>query len=257
MFLGQNVNAYRGTMINEFGFEDGECDLATLIAYAASVTGIDRLRYTTSHPSELSAPLVNAYAEIPELVSHLHLPVQSGSDRILSAMKRTYTRAQYIDLAGRLRATRPDLSLSSDFIVGFPGESEADFEDTMALIDAVGFDQSFSFVYSPRPGTPAADLADEVPLDVKRSRLARLQARINEQAGAISQGMVGSLQKVLVEGRSKKSDAQLAGRTENNRVVNFSADPSCIGQFVALRITEALPNSLRGELVAHPERVVA
>jgi len=257
VFLGQNVNAYRGTMINEFGFEDGECDLATLIAYAASVTGIDRLRYTTSHPSELSAPLVNAYAEIPELVSHLHLPVQSGSDRILSAMKRTYTRAQYIDLAGRLRATRPDLSLSSDFIVGFPGESEADFEDTMALIDAVGFDQSFSFVYSPRPGTPAADLADEVPLDVKRSRLARLQARINEQAGAISQGMVGSLQKVLVEGRSKKSDAQLAGRTENNRVVNFSADPSCIGQFVALRITEALPNSLRGELVAHPERVVA
>ena len=257
VFLGQNVNAYRGTMINEFGFEDGECDLATLLTYAASVPGIERLRYTTSHPSELRPSLVNAYAEVPELVSHLHLPVQSGSDRILSAMKRTYTRAEYIALVDRLRASRPGLSLSSDFIVGFPGESEADFEETMGLIDTVGFDQSFSFVYSPRPGTPAADLPDEVPAEVKRARLARLQARINEHAAAIGRAMVGSVQRVLVEGRSKKSDAQLAGRTENNRVANFSADPSYVGEFVTLRITEALPNSLRGELVEGPRQAVA
>ena len=260
-FLGQNVNAYRGRMINEFGFENGECDLATLIEHAATVDGLDRIRYTTSHPSELNDRLVAAYRRVPELVAHLHLPVQSGSDRILKAMKRTYSVAEYVALVKRLRDARPGLSLSSDFIVGFPGETDEEFEQTMDLVERVGFDQSFSFVYSPRPGTPAADLPDEVPLAVKKARLARLQARINEQAAAIGQAMVGHVHRVLVEGHSKKSKAELSGRTENNRVVNFAVTERrdsmvaggelerFVGQFVDLRITDALPNSLRGELL--------
>jgi len=242
--LGQNVNAYRGVM------HDGEiADLALLLHYVAAVDGIDRIRYTTSHPVELSDSLIEAYAEVPELVSFLHLPVQSGSDRILALMKRGHTALEYKSKIRRLREMRPDICLSSDFIVGFPGETEADFEDTMKLIEEVGFDQSFSFIYSPRPGTPAADLPDDVPLEVKKARLARLQAKINEQARAISEAMVGTTQKVLVEGTSRKNEADISGRTENNRVVNFPGDKALTGQFVEVRITEALPNSLRGELI--------
>ena len=249
-FLGQIVNAYRGQMKNEFGFDAGECDLATLIEYASAVDGVERIRFTTSHPSELNDALVDVFATIPELVSHLHLPVQSGSDRILAAMKRTYSAADYLELIGKLRVARPGLSLSSDFIVGFPGEMDEDFDATMALIENVGFDQSFSFVYSPRPGTPAAELADEVPMQVKKNRLARLQARIIEMAAQISQGMVGTEQRVLVDGCSKKDPNELRGRTENNRVVNFKAPAAFIGQMVMMRITAALPNSLRGEIVS-------
>jgi len=243
--LGQNVNAYRGVMA------DGEtADLGLLIHYVAAIDGIDRIRFTTSHPVEMSDSIIQAFAEVPELVSHLHLPVQSGSDRILAAMKRGHTVLEYKSKIRRLRQARPDLSLSSDFIVGFPGETEADFEATMDLIAEVGFDHSFSFVYSPRPGTLAAELADDLPPEVKKQRLSLLQARINQQAQAISRRMVGTLQRVLVEGPSRKDPAQLSGRTENNRVVNFSADDRWIGKFVDLRITEALPNSLRGEFVA-------
>ena len=242
-FLGQNVNAYRGAM------HDGcECDLALLIAYAAAIEGIDRIRYTTSHPAELTGSLIDVYAEVPELVSHLHLPVQSGSDRILGLMKRNYTARDYVEKIRRLRAVRPDLSLSSDFIVGFPGETDADFEATMDLIDEVGFDTSFSFIYSARPGTPAADLPDPVPLDVKRTRLARLQARISELARGVSESMVGSRARVLVEGPSKKDPGECRGRTENNRVVNFPGPRSLAGTFVDVSIVEALPNSLRGAL---------
>lgn len=242
--LGQNVNAYRGVM------HDGEiADLALLIHYVAAIDGIDRIRYTTSHPVELSDSLIESYAEVPELVSFLHLPVQAGSDRILALMKRGHTALEYKSKIRRLREARPDICISSDFIVGFPGETEADFEATMKLIEEVGFDQSFSFIYSPRPGTPAADLPDDVPLEVKKARLARLQAKINEQARAISEAMVGTVQKVLVEGTSRKNEAEIAGRTENNRVVNFPGDKALIGRFVEVRITEALPNSLRGELV--------
>ncbi len=242
--LGQNVNAYRGVM------HDGEiADLALLIHYVAAIDGIERIRYTTSHPVELSDSLIEAYAEVPELVSFLHLPVQSGSDRILAMMKRGHTALEYKSKIRRLREMRPDICLSSDFIVGFPGETDADFEDTMKLIEEVGFDQSFSFIYSPRPGTPAADLPDDVPLEVKKARLARLQTKINEQARAISEAMVGTTQKVLVEGTSRKNEAEIAGRTENNRVVNFPGDQALTGQFVEVRITEALPNSLRGELI--------
>ncbi len=243
--LGQNVNAYRGLM------HDGEvADLALLIHYVAAIDGIDRIRYTTSHPMEMSDALIQAYAEVPELVSHLHLPVQAGSDRILTLMKRGHTVLEYKSLIRRLRQVRPDLSLSSDFIIGFPGESEADFEATMQLIEDVGFDRSFSFIYSPRPGTPAANLPDDVPAAVKKARLARLQLRINEMAAQISEAMVGSVQRVLVERPSTKDGAQMAGRTENNRVVNFSGDAALIGTFVNVRISEALPNSLRGELVS-------
>ncbi len=247
--LGQNVNAYRGESA------EGEIiDMAELCSYVAQVPGIDRIRYTTSHPVEFSESLINAYAEIPELVSHLHLPVQHGSDRILSAMKRGHTALEYKSKIRKLRAIRPDISLSSDFIVGFPGETEADFEATMKLINDIGFDHSFSFIYSARPGTPAADLQDDTPEDVKKKRLKILQDRILQFAHGISRKMVGNTERILVSGVSKKDPGQLQGRTENNRVVNFSsADASLIGQFVDVEITEALPNSLRGILVATPE----
>jgi tRNA-2-methylthio-N6-dimethylallyladenosine synthase len=242
--LGQNVNSYRGRMA------EGEiADLALLISYVTAIEGIGRVRYTTSHPLAFSAPLIQVYAEEPTLVSHLHLPVQSGSDRILSLMKRGYTALEYKQKVRKLREVRPNLSLSSDFIVGFPGETETDFQETMQLIEEVGFDHSFSFVYSPRPGTPAESMPDNVPMAVKKQRLAQLQARIIEKATAISESMVGNVQQILVEHPSRKSPQKMAGRTENNRVVNFKADASLIGQFVAVRITEALPNSLRGELI--------
>jgi tRNA-2-methylthio-N6-dimethylallyladenosine synthase len=240
--LGQNVNAYRGLM------DDGDSDLALLIRYVAAVSGIDRIRFTTSHPVEMSDSLIQVYAEVPELVSHLHLPVQSGSDRILALMKRGHTALEYRSRIQRLKERRPDISLSSDFIVGFPGETDQDFEATMQLIDDIGFDLSFSFLYSRRPGTPAADLPDDVPHLVKQARLARLQRRINEQAQGISRRMVGRVQRVLVDRPSRKDPRQLAGRTENNRVVNFEGPRELIGRFVDLRITEALPNSLRGGL---------
>jgi tRNA-2-methylthio-N6-dimethylallyladenosine synthase len=243
--LGQNVNAYRGMM------HDGEiADLGLLITWIAAIDGIDRIRYTTSHPLEMNDSLISAYAEVPELVGHLHLPVQSGSDRILAQMKRNHTVLEYKSIIRRLREARPGISISSDFIVGFPGESEADFEDTMALIEEVVFDHSFSFVYSPRPGTPAASLPDDVPASAKKARLARLQARINEMAADISRSMVGRTERVLVEKPSRKRPDQLSGRTGNNRVVNFDADVSLIGRFVEVEITEALPNSLRGRLVS-------
>jgi tRNA-2-methylthio-N6-dimethylallyladenosine synthase len=241
--LGQNVNAYRGTM------HDGEiADLALLIRYVAAIEGIDRIRFTTSHPVEFSDSLIEAYAEVPELVSFLHLPVQSGSDRILALMKRGHTAMEYKDKIRRLKRARPGISISSDFIVGFPGETDADFDATMALIEDIGFDQSFSFIYSQRPGTPAAALPDDVPRVVKQARLARLQQQINHQAQTISRRMVGEIHRVLVEGPSRKDPGQLAGRTENNRVVNFAGSAALIGGYVDLRITEALPNSLRGEL---------
>jgi len=246
--LGQNVNAYRGAM------HDGEsADLALLITCVAAIDGIDRIRYTTSHPLQMSESLMQAHAEVPELVGHLHLPVQSGSDRVLSRMKRNHTSLEYRAIVRRLREARPGISLSSDFIVGFPGETEEDFEQTMALIEAVGFDHSFSFIYSRRPGTPAADLPDDVPLSVKRERLARLQARINAMAADISAAMVGRVERVLVERPSRKRADQLCGRTGNNRVVNFDGAPALIGRFVDVRITEALPNSLRGEIIACEE----
>ena len=242
--LGQNVNAYRGAM------HDGTtADLALLIHYVSVLDGIDRIRFTTSHPVEFSASLVDAFGEVPELANYLHLPVQSGSDRILSLMKRGHTVLEYKQKIRRLREKRPDISLSSDFIVGFPGETEKDFEDTMDLIAELGFDQSFSFIFSARPGTPAASLPDDVPMEIKKERLMRLQERINGQAALISRGMVGSTQRILVEGSSKKNPAQLAGRTENNRVVNFDGHPRLIGNFVDVVITEALSHSLRGRVL--------
>ncbi len=242
--LGQNVNAYRGPM------HDGEiADLATLIYYVAAVEGIERIRFTTSHPVEFTDSLIQAYAEVPKLASYLHLPVQHGSDRVLAAMKRGHTVLEYKQKIRKLREARPDISLSSDFIVGFPGETDRDFEALMDLIADIGFDQSFSFIYSARPGTPAASLVDDTPMDVKKQRLKILQTRINQQALDISRRMVGTTQRILVEKISKKSSSQVAGRTENNRWVNFDADASCIGQFVDVTITEALPNSLRGRLV--------
>ena len=241
--LGQNVNAYRGPM------HDGEvADLATLIYYVAEIDGIDRIRFTTSHPVEFTDSLVQAYAEVPKLASYLHLPVQHGSDRVLGAMKRGHTVLEYKQKIRKLREARPGISLSSDFIIGFPGETDADFEKLMDLIADIGFDQSFSFIYSARPGTPAASLDDDTPLEVKKERLQILQSRINQQAQEISRGMVGTTQKVLVEKLSKKSDSQVSGRTENNRWVNFDADASLIGEFVDVVITEAMPNSLRGRL---------
>ncbi len=245
--LGQNVNSYQGAM-----HDGGVADLGLLIQYVNQVDGIDRIRYTTSHPQSFSDSLILAYDQVPALVDHLHLPVQSGSDRILALMKRNYTALEYKARIRKLRDVRPGISLSSDFIVGFPGETDADFEATMQLIEDVGFDHSFSFIYSPRPGTPAADMADDVPQQVKQARLARLQARINEMAADISQKMVGSCQRILVERPSKKSPRQLSGRTENNRVVNFDCEnKELIGQFVDVEITEALPNSLRGKLASH------
>jgi len=251
--LGQNVNAYRGRM------HDGEtADLALLIQYLAAVEGIGRIRFTTSHPVELSDRLIEVYGEVPALVSFLHLPVQSGSDRILAQMKRGHTALEYKAKIRRLRRVRPDISISSDFIVGFPGETDADFGDTLRLIDEVGFDQSFSFIYSRRPGTPAAELPDDVPRGVKQVRLQGLQRRIDENARRIARQMVGTVQRILIERPARKDPRQLAGRTENNRVVNIDGDPALIGRFVAVRITEALPNSLRGELVGEaPEARVA
>ena len=243
--LGQNVNAYRGAMA---GSEE-KADLALLIEYIAEIPGIERIRYTTSHPRELSQRLIDVYAKTPKLVSHLHLPVQSGSDRVLAAMKRGYTALEFKSLVRKLRAARPDLSLSSDFIVGFPGETAEDFEKTMKLIDDVRFDASFSFIYSPRPGTPAAELADDTPAEVKLERLQRLQQRIDALAQEVSQAMVGSVQRVLVEGLSKKDERELAGRTDNNRIVNFEGQARLTGRFVDVRITAALPHSLRGEIV--------
>ena len=244
--LGQNVNAWRGA-ITKGGGETG--DFAFVLECVAEIPGIERLRYTTSHPREMTARIIEAYEKIPALVSHLHLPVQSGSDRVLAAMKRGYTALEYKSLVRKLRAVRPDLSLSSDFIVGFPGETEADFDKTMKLIDEVGFDASFSFVYSARPGTPAADLEDTVPQADKLAWLSRLQKRVEAQVQVISEAMVGSVQRILVEGPSKKNAEELAGRTENNRVVNFAGNPRLVGHFVDVTITSALPHSLRGQIV--------
>ena len=251
--LGQNVNAYRGAD------HQGEIiDFAELLHVVARIPGIDRIRYTTSHPVEFSDALIDAYAHIPELVDHLHLPVQSGSDRILAAMKRGHTALEYKSKIRRLRKIRPDISLSSDFIIGFPGESEADFAATMKLIEDIGFDSSFSFVYSARPGTPAAELPDDTDDDTKKKRLQILQARIIQQAGQISRRMVGSTQRILVTGVSKKDPGQLQGRTENNRAVNFSAtDQALIGQFVEVEIVDALPNSLRGVLTNDSPPVIS
>jgi tRNA-2-methylthio-N6-dimethylallyladenosine synthase len=241
--LGQNVNSYRGAT-----HEGGTADLATLIHYLARIDAIERIRFTTSHPVEFGARLVQAYAEVPKLVNYLHLPVQSGSDRILAAMKCGHTALEYKQKIRQLREVRPDISLSTDIIVGFPGETEKDFAQTMALVADVGFDQSFSFVYSARPGTPAASLADPVPQTEKRERLAALQALISENAMRISEAMVGTAQRVLVERHARKDPRQLAGRTENNRWVNFDGDERLIGRFVDVTISEALPNSLRGRM---------
>jgi tRNA-2-methylthio-N6-dimethylallyladenosine synthase len=243
--LGQNVNAYRGVMDDT----DTIADLGDLIETIAEMPEIERIRYTTSHPREMTQKLIDMYARVPKLVSHLHLPVQAGSDRTLMAMKRGYTALEYKSVIRKLRAARPDLSLSSDFIVGFPGETAEDFEKTMKLIDEVGFDNSFSFVYSSRPGTPAAELSDDTPHELKIERLMRLQARIEEQAQAISQGMVGTVQRVLVESLSRKDANELAGRTDNNRIVNFVGHPRLIHQFVDVLIVGSLPHSLRGEIV--------
>jgi tRNA-2-methylthio-N6-dimethylallyladenosine synthase len=248
--LGQNVNAYRGQM------EDGEiADLALLIRYVAAIEGIERIRYTTSHPVEFSDSLIEAYADVPELVDHLHLPVQSGSDRILMQMKRGHSAFEYKQKIKKLREIRPNISMSSDFIIGFPGETDADFEHTMSLIEEIGFDHSFSFIYSRRPGTPAAELPDDVPHDVKQARLARLQHVINNSTQQISREMVGTVQRILVDRPSRKDESEMSGRTENNRVVNFKGPASLIGEFVDVQITEAFTNSLRGELVT--EKVAA
>jgi tRNA-2-methylthio-N6-dimethylallyladenosine synthase len=243
--LGQNVNAYRGNMDGD----DEPADLALLIETIARMPGIDRIRYTTSHPREMTQRLIDTYLDTPKLVSHLHLPVQSGSDRILAAMKRGYTVLEFKSLVRKLKAARPDLSLSSDFIIGFPGETEDDFEKTMRLVEELNFDNSFSFVYSPRPGTPAAELADDTPQELKIQRLMRLQKTIEAQALAISQAMVGSRQRVLVEGHARKDAAELAGRTDNNRIVNFAGAERLIGHFIDVTITAALPHSLRGDVV--------
>ncbi len=241
--LGQNVNSYRGLM------HDGQiADLATLLHYVAQVESIERIRFTTSHPLDFSDRLVRAYAEIPQLANYLHLPVQSGSDRILSLMKRGHTVLEYKQKIRALRAVRPDISISTDIIVGFPGETEQDFEATMNLVDQIGFDQSFSFIYSARPGTPAAAFADTTPREEKQARLSRLQSKISARAAQISHGMVGTVQRVLVERPSRKNPQQLAGKTENNRWVNFDGGAELIGRFVRIEISAALPNSLRGRL---------
>ncbi|MFO0235857.1 MAG: tRNA (N6-isopentenyl adenosine(37)-C2)-methylthiotransferase MiaB [Burkholderiales bacterium] len=242
--LGQNVNAYLGAT----GAGEERADFAMLLDYVAEIPGIERIRYTTSHPREFSQRLVDAHGAIAKLAAHVHLPVQSGSDRVLAAMKRGYTVIEYKSIIRRLRAACPDVSITSDFIVGFPGETGEDFERTMALIEDVGFDGSFSFVYSPRPGTPAADLADDTPQATKLARLQRLQAATDAHARRISEAMVGTTQRVLVEGPSRKDPDELAGRTENNRVVNFAGAPRLVGNLVDLAITSALPHSLRGEL---------
>ncbi len=240
--LGQNVNAYRGEVEGE------SADFALLLAHVAKVEGIERIRYTTSHPLEFTQRLIDAYAKLPKLVSQLHLPVQSGSDRILAAMKRNYTAMEYRSIVRRLRVARPDISLSTDFIVGFPGETDADFAQTMKLVDDVRFDGAFSFIYSPRPGTPAANLRDDTPHAVKLERLQRLQARLQELNTEYSRAMVGTRQRVLVEGPSRKDPRELCARTENNRVVNFAGHARLAGRYVELEITAALPHSLRGRI---------
>ena len=242
--LGQNVNGYYGEM------DDGQiCNFTLLLHYVAIIDGIERIRYTTSHPLEFSDSLIDAYAELPKLVNHLHLPVQSGSDRILAAMKRGYTALEYKSKVRKLRKHRPDISLSSDFIVGFPGETEKEFEQTIKLIDDIGFDHSFSFIFSARPGTPAAALQDDTPMPLKKERLQKLQNRILEMANDISNNMIGTVQTILVSEISKKSNQEIAGRTENNRVVNVKGPKDLIGKLVDVEITEALPNSLRGKMV--------
>ena len=243
--LGQNVNAYRGKM----GDASDIADFALLIEYVAEIPGIERIRYTTSHPNEFTQRLIDAYARVPKLVSHLHLPVQHGSDRILMAMKRGYTAMEYKSTIRKLRAIRPQLALSSDFIVGFPGETEDDFQKMMKLIDDIGYDNSFSFIFSPRPGTPAAQLHDDTPHELKLRRLQHLQATIEDNVRRISASRVGTVQKVLVEGPSRKDPTELSGRTECNRVVNFQAPARLVGQMVDIAITQAYPHSLRGEVV--------
>jgi tRNA-2-methylthio-N6-dimethylallyladenosine synthase len=242
--LGQNVNAYRGET------EDGDiASFALLLHYVAAVEGVDRIRFTTSHPLEFTDDIIEAFAEIPQLVNHLHLPVQSGSNRILAEMKRGHAREDYLEIMRKIKAVRPGISLSSDFIIGFPGETDQDFADTMDLIEQVGYDLSYSFIFSARPGTPAANFPDDVSMAVKEQRLQHLKNRLNEMTMAISEAMIGTTQSILVEGISKKNPLHLTGRTENNRVVNFAAHPRLIGQFVDVMITEALPNSLRGRMV--------
>ena len=244
--LGQNVNAWQGAL------DDGSIgDFAFLLEMIHEIPGLQRIRYTTSHPREMSQRLIDAYARLPKLVSHLHLPIQAGSDRVLAAMKRGYTVLEYKSIIRKLRALRPELSLSSDFIIGFPGEADADFEATMALIVELNVDTSFSFIYSKRPGTPASDYADDVSADTKNARLQRLQKLLDTQAQAISQAMVGTCQRVLVEGPSRKSAEELTGRTDNNRIVNFAAPPRLIGQFIDVTITAALKNSMRGEVLTY------
>jgi len=246
--LGQNVNSYRGET------HDGEVvDLAHLIHYVAAIDGIERIRFTTSHPVEFTDALIEAYAQVPKLADYLHLPVQSGSDRVLSAMKRGHTAIEYKQKIRKLRAVRPNISLSSDFIVGFPGETDKEFEATMKLIEDVKFDQSFSFIYSKRPGTPASNIEDEIPMSVKKKRLQRLQETINGFASEVSQKMIGTIQKVLVEGTSKKDVNQLAARTENNRIVNFDGNPRLIGQIIDVEITEANRNSLKGKIIINDD----
>jgi tRNA-2-methylthio-N6-dimethylallyladenosine synthase len=246
--LGQNVNAYRGAM------DDGEiADFALLLEYVHEIPGIERIRYTTSHPREMTARIIDCYRKLPKLVSHLHLPIQSGSDRVLANMKRGYTLLEFKSLARKLKEARPDICLSSDFIVGFPGETDDDFERTMKAIDDIGFDASFSFIYSQRPGTPAAELNDDVPDEVKTQRLMRLQKRIDELANVVNEKMVGTVQRVLVEGPSKKDPNELAGRTDNNRIVNFVGNPRLINQFVDVKVTRVSSHSLRGEIVTREE----
>jgi tRNA-2-methylthio-N6-dimethylallyladenosine synthase len=254
--LGQNVNAYRGRM----GDTADIADLALLIEYVADIPGIERIRYTTSHPNEFTVRLIEVYARVPKLAGHLHLPVQHGSDRILAAMKRGYTALEYNAIVRKLRAARPGISLSSDFIVGFPGETEDDFARLMKLVGDVGYDASFSFIYSPRPGTPAAGLADDTPHAVKLARLQTLQAALESNVGAIGQSRVGTVQRILVEGPSRRDPQELMGRTECNRIVNFAGGPNAvrlIGQMLDVCITEALPHSLRGNVVAQPLPAVA
>ena len=243
--LGQNVNAYRTTVM-----DDETADFALLLEYLHEIPGIERIRYTTSHPKEFTTRLINTYSQLPKLVNHLHLPVQSGSDSVLTAMKRGYTVLEYKSIIRELRAVRPDISLSSDFIIGFPGETEADYAATMQLIEEMNFDDSYSFIYSPRPGTPAADLLDDTPHEIKLERLHRLQAQINRQCRGISQQMVGSIQRVLLEGISKKNANEFFGRTDNNRVVNLMVNPELVGCFVNVRITEARAHTLRGEILS-------
>jgi tRNA-2-methylthio-N6-dimethylallyladenosine synthase len=254
--LGQNVNAYRAAMVGA-GAGGEKADFATLLEYVADIPGIERIRYTTSHPNEFTPSLIAAYDKLPKLVSHLHLPVQHGSDRILMAMKRGYTAMEYKSTVRKLRAIRPDMAMSSDFIVGFPGETEDDFNKMMKLIDDVGFDNSFSFIFSPRPGTPAANLADDTPHEVKLRRLQHLQAVINQNIKTISESRLGTVQRLLVEGNSKRDATELMGRTECNRVVNFVGQPRLVGQLVDVKITEARPFTLRGEVLLRQDALTA